>query len=139
MIIASWNIRGFNSPLKQDEVFHLICDHRIDVFGLLKSKATPLIVKSFVDCRLPGWSFCHNFETHAHGRIALFLESLKSGCSGPRDISSGRSFVDNLYCYSLDLSHEFCLWTALYCELASALSRTQQNSRPLPPTVDGSW
>lgn len=38
MIVASWNIRGFNKPLKHLRMQRLLRDSKIDVIALLETK-----------------------------------------------------------------------------------------------------
>ncbi|XP_074313791.1 uncharacterized protein LOC141648984 [Silene latifolia] len=38
MIISSWNIRGFNDPIKQQEVRGYLLANNIDIFGLLETR-----------------------------------------------------------------------------------------------------
>lgn len=42
MKIGEWNIRGFNSPLKQNRVKEFIKRHDIDVMGILETKLDDL-------------------------------------------------------------------------------------------------
>ncbi|CAA0829953.1 Unknown protein, partial [Striga hermonthica] len=77
MIIASWNIRGFNGPLKQDEVVNLIRRNNIDVLGLLETKTDTRRLSLFMDRRLPGWDFCENFDVVDRGRIAILWNPMK--------------------------------------------------------------
>ncbi|CAA0839627.1 Unknown protein, partial [Striga hermonthica] len=77
MIIASWNIRGFNGPLEQDEVVNLIRRNNIDVLGLLETKIDTRRLSLFMDRRLPGWAFCENFDVVDRGRIAILWNPMK--------------------------------------------------------------
>ncbi|KAK6119835.1 hypothetical protein DH2020_046430 [Rehmannia glutinosa] len=72
MGLKSWNVRGFNSPLTQDEVFRLIRDHALDVLGVLETKAKHQTLSKFVDSRLKGWLHCNNLNVANRGRIAIF-------------------------------------------------------------------
>lgn len=38
MIVATWNIRGLNSPLKQEKIKYLIKPNKISIIGILETK-----------------------------------------------------------------------------------------------------
>lgn len=38
MIVATWNIRGLNSPLKQKKIKYLIKPNKISIIGILETK-----------------------------------------------------------------------------------------------------
>lgn len=51
MLVATRNIRGFNRPLKQKSVRTLVHNHKIDVFGILKSKLDKKDLSSLMKIR----------------------------------------------------------------------------------------
>lgn len=77
MIFATWNIRGFHRPLKQNGIVHLIHSQNVDVCGILETKCNRSMVRRFVENKLNGWSFDDNFDTIAGGRILLVWNPLK--------------------------------------------------------------
>lgn len=38
MIIASWNVRGMNNPIKTKEIKHFLDVHNVSVVGLMETK-----------------------------------------------------------------------------------------------------
>ncbi|XP_074282917.1 uncharacterized protein LOC141607466 [Silene latifolia] len=75
MIISSWKIRGFNDPIKQQEVRGYL-DMNIEVFGLLETRvrlnnaAAAAISRSFFSYRI-----LNNYSHHYNGRIWVFLNT----------------------------------------------------------------
>ncbi|XP_074312824.1 uncharacterized protein LOC141648211 [Silene latifolia] len=71
MIIASWNIRGFNKAVKQVEVVKYLSENKVDILGLLetrvkKNKANRILRNKFRNFD----SYC-NYQSHDNGRIWL--------------------------------------------------------------------
>lgn len=62
MLVATRNIRGFNRPLKQKSVRTLVHNHKIDVFGILKSKLDKKDLSSLMKIDFPDMLAIHNFE-----------------------------------------------------------------------------
>lgn len=77
MIIASWNIRGFNSPLKQNGMSNLIHKNGIDVIGILETKSNQDVVNRFVRYKLPNWMEANNFDLADNGRIVVLWNPTK--------------------------------------------------------------
>lgn len=61
MIIASWNIRGLNKPLKQREIRHLVSFHRINVLGILETKVKASDFKKVFSSCVSNWGFVNNY------------------------------------------------------------------------------
>lgn len=72
MKIASWNIRGFNHPLKQNGAKHLIRSNQLDILAILESKCSWSKIQKFIQNKLVGWSFIDNFANANGGRIVIF-------------------------------------------------------------------
>uniref|UniRef100_A0A7N0VCC1 Endonuclease/exonuclease/phosphatase domain-containing protein n=1 Tax=Kalanchoe fedtschenkoi TaxID=63787 RepID=A0A7N0VCC1_KALFE len=75
--LASWNVRGINSPFKQKEVVNYISSNSIHFFGLLETKLSSSAYSALQQkfSRQGSWNFVSNFETHSHGRILLSWNS----------------------------------------------------------------
>ncbi|KAL7145768.1 hypothetical protein ABFS83_07G108700 [Erythranthe nasuta] len=72
MIIAFWNIRGLNKPLKQDGVKNLIQNNKIDICGILESKLkTQDKIDNMVNNKFLGWKEVNNLNSHQGGRILI--------------------------------------------------------------------
>ncbi|XP_022852083.1 uncharacterized protein LOC111373750 [Olea europaea var. sylvestris] len=77
MKIASWNIRGFNKPLKQNGVHHLIKHECIDIIGVLKTKLNQQKLARILRNKFCGWSHTENFPSHPAGRILILWDQTK--------------------------------------------------------------
>ncbi|XP_074298992.1 uncharacterized protein LOC141629987 [Silene latifolia] len=72
MIISSWNIRGFNDPIKQQEVRGYLLSNKVEVFGLLETRVK--LNNAAAICRLfSSFSIINNYSHHYNGRIWVFL------------------------------------------------------------------
>lgn len=72
MKIASWNVRGFNSPGTQDTVARLLKKHRIDVIGLLETKIEELAyLHQVLLIKFGGWRAMQNLDIISGGRIVV--------------------------------------------------------------------
>lgn len=71
MKIATWNIRGFNMPLKQNGVRHLIHQHNIDVLGILENKLVVHKLRNIMNKKFKGWKEINNFQEVSGGRIMI--------------------------------------------------------------------
>ncbi|XP_074270956.1 uncharacterized protein LOC141594869 [Silene latifolia] len=76
MIISSWNIRGLNDPIKQQEIKGYLVKNKVEVFGLLETRVkitnSAAIIRNF-----PFYSVLNNYSHHYNGRIWVFLDSRK--------------------------------------------------------------
>ncbi|XP_074315382.1 uncharacterized protein LOC141651576 [Silene latifolia] len=74
MIISSWNIRGFNDPIKQQEVRGYLSRNKVEVFGLFETRVKQTnfatIIRTF-----PSYSVLNNYTHHYNGRIWVFLDT----------------------------------------------------------------
>ncbi|XP_074298283.1 uncharacterized protein LOC141629131 [Silene latifolia] len=69
MIIATWNIRGFNKAIKHSEVSHFLRENKVDMLGLLETRvkenrAQKILKRNFRTYK----AFC-NYNKHHNGRI----------------------------------------------------------------------
>ena len=58
--LGSWNIRGLNSPHKQQEVKKLIRDNNLDVVCLLETKVRRNNLSSIKNNCFFNWDYLHN-------------------------------------------------------------------------------
>ncbi|XP_074315324.1 uncharacterized protein LOC141651516 [Silene latifolia] len=68
------NIRGFNDPIKQQEVRGYLSRNKVEVFGLLETRVKQnnfaTIIRTF-----PSYSVLNNYTHHYNGRIWVFLDN----------------------------------------------------------------
>ncbi|XP_074299208.1 uncharacterized protein LOC141630262 [Silene latifolia] len=73
MRVSSWNIRGFNDPIKQQEVRGYLRDNKVEVLGLLETRVK--IYNFAAICSLfPSYLVINNYSHHYNGRIWVFLD-----------------------------------------------------------------
>ncbi|KAL9226107.1 hypothetical protein vseg_001957 [Gypsophila vaccaria] len=70
MIISSWNIRGHNDPLKQQELSRFLLLNKIDCYAVVETKIKAQKVKS-ITAKFKGFSVVTNNDTHTQGRILV--------------------------------------------------------------------
>ncbi|XP_074315663.1 uncharacterized protein LOC141651871 [Silene latifolia] len=73
MKISSWNVRGFNCPLKHSEVKDFLKDNSMDVLTLLETRVKEYNVASIVNQHFGNWVVITNYSHHYNGRIWVFL------------------------------------------------------------------
>ncbi|XP_022862530.1 uncharacterized protein LOC111382721 [Olea europaea var. sylvestris] len=78
MKIGSWNIRGFNPPLKQNGVKEFMRRHEIDVMGILETKLNDFKLSRIIRNKFGGLSSANNFRHHKAGCILVLSNSLKA-------------------------------------------------------------
>lgn len=57
--IGSWNIRGFNHPLKQNGVKEMLKKYCVDIFGVLECKLDDVKLQRIMDTKFVEWSQCN--------------------------------------------------------------------------------
>lgn len=67
--LASWNVRGLNSPLKQKEVRHLISSNKIAICGILETRVREPNFEVTKSLTFGGWDVIHNYVCCPNGRI----------------------------------------------------------------------
>ncbi|XP_073151778.1 uncharacterized protein [Henckelia pumila] len=75
MKIASWNMRGFNKPLKQRHVQGVLKKYNLSVLGLLEVKVNVNLMDRMIDTKFTGMSFLHNFHMCTNSRILVMWDS----------------------------------------------------------------
>lgn len=69
MLFASWNVRGLNSPNKQNEVKNFIASNKLGLVDLIETQIREIHYISTLSNMFRGWgSFIKNAH-HPHGRI----------------------------------------------------------------------
>ncbi|XP_074288440.1 uncharacterized protein LOC141613594 [Silene latifolia] len=71
-MIISWNIRGFNDPINQQEVRGYLSTNKIEVFGLLETRVK-YNNSAAISKRFASFSIINNYSHHYNGRIWVFL------------------------------------------------------------------
>ncbi|XP_074291050.1 uncharacterized protein LOC141617806 [Silene latifolia] len=66
-----WNVRGLNSPSKQNYVKWFLHYHDIGLFGLLEMKVKPSSLNRIRDNLCAGWCVSTNSQWHKGGRVWL--------------------------------------------------------------------
>ncbi|XP_058222932.1 uncharacterized protein LOC131332652 [Rhododendron vialii] len=70
--IASWNIRGLNSPRKQMEIKKFIHTSRLSLIGIVETKVRQENLAVVMQKCLPsGWEFLHNIGSSSVARIIV--------------------------------------------------------------------
>ncbi|XP_074290639.1 uncharacterized protein LOC141617350 [Silene latifolia] len=69
MIITTWNIRGFNKPIKHSEVVHFLNENKVDLLGLLETRVKHTKAKKILRNNFRRYSVFCNYNKHSNGRI----------------------------------------------------------------------
>ncbi|XP_074314288.1 uncharacterized protein LOC141649498 [Silene latifolia] len=72
MIIATWNIRGFNKPIKHSEVNLFLKENKVDVLGLLETRVKNNKAKAILRTRFKRYNVFCNYNKYYNGRIWVF-------------------------------------------------------------------
>ncbi|XP_074316548.1 uncharacterized protein LOC141652839 [Silene latifolia] len=73
MRVSSWNIRGFNDPIKQQEVRGYLRDNKVEVLGSLETRVK-LNNFAAISRLFPSYLVMNNYSHHYNGRIWVFLD-----------------------------------------------------------------
>ncbi|XP_074312723.1 uncharacterized protein LOC141648135 [Silene latifolia] len=71
MKISSWNIRGGNDPIKQQEVLDFLRLLQVDIMGVLETRIKEKKAKKVIKNKLKAFKVVCNYSTHDNGRIWL--------------------------------------------------------------------
>ncbi|KAH1253297.1 hypothetical protein GmHk_04G010000 [Glycine max] len=71
MLIASWNIRGFNLPLKHHAMQSFLRYKEVNVMVVLETKLNKVSIEEIMRRKFGDWNFTHNFASHNAGRILI--------------------------------------------------------------------
>ncbi|XP_074301270.1 uncharacterized protein LOC141632641 [Silene latifolia] len=70
MIISSWNVRGMNDPLKQQEVLEFLKGNKVDC-GAVETHVKSHLAKVIYKRKFSFYSLATNYDSHPGGRIWL--------------------------------------------------------------------
>ncbi|XP_074313900.1 uncharacterized protein LOC141649100 [Silene latifolia] len=73
MKVASWNIRGFNCPLKHSEVRDYLGVNKIDILALLETRVKEHNASKIIRKKFRNWNVVCNYSHHYNGRIWVFF------------------------------------------------------------------
>ncbi|GFY91064.1 hypothetical protein Acr_07g0012600 [Actinidia rufa] len=77
MIISSWNIRGLNSPLKQNGVLNHARRNKVDIMGILETKLSKQSLEDIARRKFRSWRVKDNFLLNPNGRILILWKEDK--------------------------------------------------------------
>ena len=69
MKIACWNVRGMNSPKRQQDVRSIVQKNNIALIGLVETKVRRENSSSIMQNLMEGWQMLQNYQYHSGGRI----------------------------------------------------------------------
>src|SRR5688572_16397277 len=69
MILAAWNVRGMNSPIKIKEVRNFLIGNNISVIGLMETKIKEPNTKKIQKKLGNNWNWTMNYSHHQKGRL----------------------------------------------------------------------
>ncbi|XP_074314012.1 uncharacterized protein LOC141649216 [Silene latifolia] len=81
MIISSWNIRGFNKPLKHLEVIYFLKNSHIDILGLLETRVRKHKASKILKNKFGRYKSFTNYNSHSNGRIWLLWNPITTSIS----------------------------------------------------------
>lgn len=73
--ILTWNIRGFNRPLKHHELKRVVSQHKVNLVCSLETCVQQVKANSIRDHLFPGWTFFYNYQFSDLGRIWLMHDT----------------------------------------------------------------
>ncbi|XP_074266088.1 uncharacterized protein LOC141588551 [Silene latifolia] len=123
MILTTWNIRGLNDPLKQQEVLQFLLAHRVDCGAIIETHVKNNAIKE-ISKVFTGFQLIHNNDYHHNYRIwvlwkphiisltVLHKSAQHIHCSLLHLASQRRVEVTFLYAYNAR-SYRRDLWKAL--------------------------
>ncbi|XP_074305658.1 uncharacterized protein LOC141640879 [Silene latifolia] len=124
MKVASWNVRGFNCPIKQCEVKDFLVHNQLDVLAILETRVKETKARKIISKVFAKWKVICNYNTHYNGRIWLLynpttvsLSNILSGaqwisCQVHHHLSSSEFQLSDVY-GSNDASERLLLWNSL--------------------------
>ncbi|XP_074293052.1 uncharacterized protein LOC141619952 [Silene latifolia] len=71
--ISSWNIRGCNDPLKQQEIRDFLWSNKLDVLGVLETRVKKKNAGNIIKNNFSQYSVICNYDCHYNGRIWLIF------------------------------------------------------------------
>lgn len=77
MIVAIWNVRGINKPLKRKKLSCFVRQHHISFFGLLETRLSTTKVDRIVKGIFPSEEVFVDYNTIRSGRIVIVWNANK--------------------------------------------------------------
>ncbi|XP_074307797.1 uncharacterized protein LOC141642767 [Silene latifolia] len=71
--ISSWNIRGCNDPLKQQEIRDFLWSNKLDILGVLETRVKKKNADNIIKNKFSNYSVICNYDCHYNGRIWLIF------------------------------------------------------------------
>ncbi|XP_074299936.1 uncharacterized protein LOC141631122 [Silene latifolia] len=75
MKVAAWNVRGFNTPLKQNEAKEYMRNNKLDLFAILETRVKHAKASKILNTKFGSWGSLTNYGSHYNGRIWLLYNS----------------------------------------------------------------
>ncbi|KAG4958281.1 hypothetical protein JHK87_034914 [Glycine soja] len=105
MIIASWNIRGFNLPLKHHAMQKFLHNKGVNVMAILETKLNTISEENTLKRKFGDWNFSLNFASHNVGRILILWKFDKQAVPSFLHIRRFNSILSPNDCFnSIDIS-----------------------------------
>ena len=76
MIIAYWNIKGFNLSLKHHAMQSFLRCKEVNIMVVLETKLNKVSVEEIMRRKFGNWHFTHNFVSHNAGRILILWKQV---------------------------------------------------------------
>ncbi|GMI83892.1 hypothetical protein HRI_002058500 [Hibiscus trionum] len=89
MTLFTWNVRGFNDPLKRKSVLKVVNSYKVDILCLLETRVKEGNAVDIVNSHFQGWELFNNYEHAVNGRVWI----LSRGCWSVRMVSSSAQFI----------------------------------------------
>ncbi|XP_074288797.1 uncharacterized protein LOC141613953 [Silene latifolia] len=116
MIISSWNVRGMNDPLRQQEVLEFLKRNKVDCGAVIETHIKSYLAQVIYKRQFSSYSLATNYNSHPGGRIWLLWNPATVQV---RVLDSGAQF---LHCSLLHFSSQkHILLTVVY-----AFNRAQE-------------
>ena len=77
MIVSFWNIRGLNSPLKQNGVLKFVRKNKASIMGILETKLSQQSLNDIARKKFRFWRVEDNFQLNPNGRILILWKEDK--------------------------------------------------------------
>ncbi|XP_074296877.1 uncharacterized protein LOC141627534 [Silene latifolia] len=122
MKISSWNIRGGNDPIKQQEVLEFLRFHQVDIMGILETRIKEKKATKIIQNKFKAFKVICNYNAHVNGRIWVNKWVLLGDFNVVRDVSERISntppnLADILDCNSCHLHCGVADITSSGCEM----------------------
>ncbi|GFZ07108.1 hypothetical protein Acr_19g0000450 [Actinidia rufa] len=76
-LVARWNIRGMNKPLKQNGILEYTRKNKVDIMGILETKLKHQRTRDVVKHNFRRWATWDNFQQQPNGKIMIIWKADK--------------------------------------------------------------